>query len=102
MLNKVFTAEHISEAGLIRSYLEQHEIPSQLRNEYASGVLGDLPFMTSSPEVWVDSSFAQEAKSLITELNQNSAQGADWTCSTCDEPNPSNFSSCWNCQAIEA
>jgi hypothetical protein len=102
MLSRVFTAEHISEATLIRSYLEQYDIPSQLRNEYTSSVLGELPFMTSSPELWVNSSLAQEAKSLIAELNQNSAQGADWSCSACDESNPGNFASCWNCQAIQA
>ena len=102
MLSKVFIAEHVGEASLIRSYLEQRGIPSQLRNEYTSSVIGELPFMTSSPELWVDSSLAQEAKSLIDELTQNSAQGADWDCSACDEPNPGNFSSCWNCQAIEA
>jgi len=97
-LVRVFTAEHISEAGLIQSHLEQHNIACHLRNEYASGVLGDLPFMTSSPEIWVDDYFAQQAKLLIDDLNQPIAAGPEWQCKACDETNPSNFSSCWNCQ----
>lgn len=97
MLTKVFTAEHISEAGLIRSYLGQHNIPSELRNEYASSVMGELPFMTSSPEVWVDSSVAQTAIKLIADLDQPNVDCPDWVCSGCSEVNPGNFSSCWNC-----
>lgn len=99
MLTKVFTAEHISEAGLIRSYLEQHNVPSQLRNEYVSGALGDLPFMTSSPEIWVDSSIVSTAAKLIAELNQPNIERPEWSCSECSEANPGNFSSCWNCQS---
>lgn len=99
---KVFTAEHISEAGLIRSYLDQHNIPSQLRNEYTSSVIGELPFMTSSPEVWVDSSLAQTAKILIAKLDAPETQGAEWNCKDCKESNPPNFASCWNCQTDKA
>jgi hypothetical protein len=102
VLRRVFTAEHISEAGLIRSYLEQHDIPSQLRNEYTSSVIGELPFMTSSPEIWVDSSLAPKANELITQLNKQTTQGPEWSCLSCDEPNPGNFSSCWSCQEIQA
>lgn len=102
MLLKVFTAEHISEAGLIRSYLDQHQIPSQLRNEYTSSVIGELPFMTSSPEVWVESSLAPAAHALIAELEAPVAQGPEWICVDCKENNPGNFSSCWNCQADKA
>lgn len=101
MFVRVFTAEHITEAALIRSYLEQHDIPSQLRNEYTSSVIGELPFMTSSPEIWVSLSLASVAKKRIKELDQQATQGVEWNCSRCDEPNPGNFSSCWSCDEIQ-
>jgi len=31
-LNKIFTADNIVEVGLVRSFLEQNDIPSELRN----------------------------------------------------------------------
>ena len=103
MLIKIFTAEHISDAGLMRSYLEQNGIPSQLRNEYCSSVIGELPFMTSSPEIWVDSSLARSAAKLITELDKaDTGEQTQWRCSICAELSPANFYVCWNCQTEKA
>jgi len=97
-MKRIFTASNIAEAGLMRSYLEQHDIPSILRNEHTSGVIGDLPFVDNSPELWVDVAFAHRALKLVEEARRTPDQESpEWTCLSCKELNPGNFELCWGC-----
>jgi len=96
-LNKVFTADNIVEVGLIRSFLEQNDIPSELRNHHTSSLLGEVPFTSVWPEIWVDEIRSEHAKQLIAELRREVVQGADWGCVSCSETNPANFDICWQC-----
>ncbi len=96
-MNKVFTADNIVEVGLIRSFLEQNNIPSELRNHHTSSLLGEVPFTSVWPEVWVDEARSEHAKQLISELRRKEAHGSDWDCQACKESNPANFELCWQC-----
>ena len=97
-MKRVFTADNIAEAGLMRSYLEQHDIPSMLRNEHTSAVIGDLPFVDNNPEIWVDDLSCDRALGLIKQIQQpSSAFQRDWDCHNCHEDNPGNFELCWQC-----
>jgi len=96
-LNKIFTADNIVEVGLVRSFLEQNDIPSELRNHHSSSLLGEIPFTSIWPELWVEKSLAEKAKALIAELKREDVSGPDWGCGKCDESNPANFDICWQC-----
>ena len=96
-MKRAYTADNIAEAGLMRSFLEQHDIPATLRNEHTSAVIGDLPFVNSYPEIWVDDELYAQAAALLKELQQTNNNAEQWRCSKCQESNPGNFELCWQC-----
>jgi hypothetical protein len=94
---KVFSADNIVEVGLMRSLLEQHDIASELRNHHSSSLMGEVPFTSVWPELWVDQSKADRASQLIADLQREDVSGPDWICGKCKEDNPANFDICWQC-----
>lgn len=96
-MNKVFTADNIVEVGLMRSFLEQNDIPSELRNHHTSSLLGEVPFTSVWPELWVADNDSIEAVELISQLKRKDVSGPDWVCQSCNEANPVNFDICWQC-----
>jgi len=92
-MNKVF----IVEVGLMRSFLEQNDVLSELRNHHTSTLLGEVPFTSVWPELWVIEEQSVKALELISQLKQREASGPDWTCQRCSETNPVNFDICWQC-----
>ena len=95
---RIYTGASIVDAGLFHNLLEQHDIPAQMRNYHTSSAIGELPFVETHPEVYVPSSFAEQAKRLLVELNEPRGDGVDWSCRNCQEANPSSFDLCWQCQ----
>lgn len=96
-LVKVYTGASIVDAGLFQDLLQQHDIPTQMRNYHTSSVIGELPFVETYPEIYVPASYAQQAKRLLAELNEPRGNGLDWQCRNCEEENPSSFDMCWQC-----
>lgn len=96
-MKRVFTADNIAHAGLIRSFLEQHGVPSTLRNEHTSAMVGELPFVNNQPELWVADHLHAQASLLLDDLTQESSDTEPWLCSSCQEDNPGNFELCWQC-----
>jgi hypothetical protein len=97
LLIKIFTADNIVEVGLMRSLLEQYGIASELRNHHSSSLMGEVPFTSVWPELWVDDSKAGKAQQLISGLKRENLGGPDWACAHCNEANPVNFDICWQC-----
>ncbi|KAA9130484.1 DUF2007 domain-containing protein [Marinihelvus fidelis] len=65
---KVFETLDILEAGRIRSLLEAHDIDVFMKNEFAGGALGDLPFLEVAPQLFVvNDDDAPAARRLIRE-----------------------------------
>lgn len=50
---KVFESFDYMEAGRVRSLLEAHGIRTFMKNEFLSGALGELPFASVAPMVFV-------------------------------------------------
>ena len=96
-MQQVFTNQSIALAGSVRSYLEEHDIPCQLRNEYSSSVMGEVSFFLVWPELWVADDNAQRALDLIKDLDNSARNGPDWKCRHCAEENPGTFDVCWQC-----
>ncbi len=81
----------------IQNVIENHGITTLLKNEYASGAVGDLVPHESWLELWVknDSDY-DKAIDIINDMLKNNAP--DWVCSNCQEINTAAFDFCWNCQ----
>ena len=88
----------------LRAILEHAGISTFIKNEYASGAMGELAPTQAWPEIWLyDDNDYDRALSLI-EQNQSDSKETkhdDWQCPTCHEMNAGNFAICWNCQHIK-
>ena len=84
----------------VKSELEVLSIPYMVKNEYASGAMGELPWQESQPELWLlDDSWLTRAKRVIDAVVVNSTEtsGSAWQCEGCGEENGAAFDICWKC-----
>lgn len=94
----VYTHENKLLVENAKNILFEEGIECVLRNEYASGGIGDLAPTEAWPEVWIlDEENEARAKSIIAEL-ANEPEGERWICENCGEENEPGFASCWQCQ----
>ena len=66
-MKRVFTAPTLTEAHLVMGALRNEGIEAVIKNEYLSGLAGEVPFMEAWPEVWImeDQDF-ERAQSLLS------------------------------------
>ncbi len=95
----VYTQENRFDVTAMRSYLESHGVPSLLKNDFTSSIMGEIPFFQTWPEVWVADELYEVATQLVKDAQSELAETADsdWVCSTCTEENPGTFELCWQC-----
>tara|TARA_A200000113_G_scaffold19587_1_gene17004 strand:+ start:25 stop:351 length:327 start_codon:yes stop_codon:yes gene_type:complete len=101
-LKKLFTSQDAFEMQAVRSELDALSIPYMVKNEFASGAIGELPWQDSQQEVWlVDESWygraSQVVEALINNANKTASAREDWLCTQCGEENGSAFELCWQC-----
>lgn len=80
-----------------RNTLERAGIESTLRNEYASGALGELAPIDTWPELWVIRDRDVERARIALENAHAAVEEADWHCGTCEANSPDTFDFCWRC-----
>lgn len=81
-----------------RNLLLASGIQSELRNQYLSGALGDLPMMETWPQIYVDDADERRALSVL-ERAAAQTSGPVWICAGCGERMESQFTACWRCGA---
>lgn len=87
----------------VRSELDVARIPYLVKNEYAGGAVGELPWQETQMELWLlDEQWFGKAKGIVDALTPNSNKGENWQCTHCGEENEGHFSLCWQCQAVKA
>ncbi|MCC6915908.1 DUF2007 domain-containing protein [Nitrosomonas sp.] len=97
-MKKLYTANHLLEAYIVRDLLENACIPARLFNEYAQGGTGEIPFTHTYPEVWVVRDFDYErGRTIVTAYEQMPQVTGTIFCLQCGEENPDNFQLCWQC-----
>lgn len=97
-MKKIFTHENRLIVFNIKNILQEAGIDCLLKNEFASGGVGDLSPLDTWPEIWVtDDEISDRAKKIIKEIHQQSSTKADWLCLQCGESNDGHFNLCWNC-----
>tara|TARA_R110000744_G_scaffold55666_9_gene117601 strand:+ start:9478 stop:9789 length:312 start_codon:yes stop_codon:yes gene_type:complete len=80
----------------VKQLLDEHKIPCFIKNEFASGAMGELSPLDCQPEVWLnDASWQARAETLIEQMQEHTA--IEWVCSGCGETNGGNFEVCWQC-----
>jgi hypothetical protein len=99
---KVFENFELSIVGRVQSVLEASGIRTFLKNEFASGAVGELPFVEICPQLFVlKAADVPEANRLIRSLepDQSSPPAAAWKCTECDAEVDAEFAVCWQCGA---
>ena len=93
----VYTHPNLALIAQAQALIERAGIDCVIRNEYASGAIGELAPINAWPEVWVTRDRDLElATSIVQECFQTDP-GPDWQCTECHSPNPSTFDTCWRC-----
>lgn len=95
----IYTHPNLAIVVQVASVLEHSAIACEVRNEYASGAIGELAPINAWPEVWVvreqDATKAME----VVENMQQPVDSPDWSCRRCESNNPATFDICWHCGA---
>jgi hypothetical protein len=99
-LIKLFTSPDPFLIQSVKSELDALSIPYLVKNEFAGGAMGELPWQESQPELWlVDESWSVRANKVVSSLmdSHQAPQQFPWVCSGCNEPNGAAFDMCWQC-----
>jgi hypothetical protein len=102
-VKRIYTAESIVQVTHVKNLLAAEGIHAQLRNERLGGVIGEIPFLETWPELWVEELDFDRAQELIEqELHGPGLDEPPWTCTECGERIEGQFTECWNCGAIRS
>jgi len=80
-----------------RTDLEQAGIDCVLRNEYASGAMGELAPIDTWPELWVVDDVQWERAQAIVDQAPKGDPDREWRCRSCGSSSPMTFDCCWHC-----
>jgi hypothetical protein len=98
-VKKVYTNENHLLVGNARGLLEAQGIAVSMRNEYVSGVTGEVPVFETWPELWVVHDSDYERACEIINAAFTDTPGEPWQCAGCGEKNAASFEFCWHCGA---
>ena len=97
-MKRVYTAETLVQVVHVQNLLAAHGIAAQLRNARLGGALGEIPFLETWPQLWVDDPLFDWASQVIErDLHQPATPGEPWTCPNCGERIEVQFTECWRC-----
>jgi hypothetical protein len=95
---KLYTNNDSFMVWQVKHLLDDHQIPCFIKNEFASGAMGELSPLDCQPEVWLnDASWQPRADTLIAKMKMENNTAIEWVCSACGESNGGNFEVCWQC-----
>ena len=99
-MKRVYTAESVVQVMHIKNVLAAEGIRAEMRNDRLGGVIGEIPFLETWPELWVAELDFERAQELIEqELHGPGLQEPPWKCRACGEEIEGQFMECWNCCA---
>ena len=83
---------------MLKTLLDEANIPCMIRNENLSTALGALPLAEGAPEIWIqnDEDYPR-AQEIVDGWRQAEIENhGPWVC-RCGETIEGQFTSCWNC-----
>ena len=100
MMKKIFENFDFSRVGQVQSLLESHGIPTFLKNQFTSSVMGEVPFVEVCPQLYIlDDSDFPAAQQLLGDSFEPALMGPDWVCPGCGAELEGQFGACWSCGA---
>ncbi len=101
-MRKLYASEDRFLFQSVRSELDARDIPYLVKNEFASGAVGELPWQDIQQEIWiVDENWFPKAQAVVASLPAPTSaveSEGPWTCSKCGEVNGEAFDVCWQCE----
>jgi len=95
---KVFENFDFSRVGQMQSLLESHGIKTFIKNQYASSVMGEVPFVEVVPQLFVlAKEDLERARELLLLDLPDQDPDEDWVCPECGIDVEGNFTRCWKC-----
>lgn len=96
---RVHTARNLTELAIVRDHLAARGIATEIRNQFTSAALGEVPWTSTWPELWVvDERDAPLAIRLIAEASRGAGAEQPWHCAVCGEEVDATLARCWNCE----
>ena len=96
---KVYESFNLSHVGQLQSVLESNGIRTFLKNQFASSVMGEIPFVEICPQLFVlREQDIGKAKSLLQLSDEHEESSPAWVCPKCHSEVDGPFEVCWNCQ----
>lgn len=101
-MKKVYLARDLSDAHLLKGFLEGANIEAEVQGESLWKLRGEIPITEDTcPSVWViDDADYDRALELVSTFDEgaqaNPAAGKTWRC-RCGEDNEGLFTECWSC-----
>ena len=95
---KAYTAANLQDAHILLGLLESCGIKVRILNAAAQGGLGEIPFPSAYPELWLeDDRDAVRARKVIEEFERPPSGESPRRCPNCQEESPARFEVCWKC-----
>jgi len=104
-MRQIYSAEHPTEAHMVRGILEAKGIECVVRGEILFGARGELPVTPeTAPSVWVvEEARYTEARRIVAQYEKanrrDAPEGQGWQCQSCKEMLEGQFTHCWQCGA---
>lgn len=100
-MKKIYSAGNLQEAYLVRDLLIQAGVPATIFNEHAMAAMGEMPFTSAYPQVWIEQPHQeQHARAVIADYEKRPVRSAPRTCASCGEASPGEFELCWSCGSV--
>jgi len=99
-MREIYSSRDVTEVGYYQSILDAAGMSTFIRNENSGNLGGGGPMFLPTLCIIEDGDYAAAIQLLQSKEVKVSASGAEWICSSCSEKNPSNFGSCWKCNAM--
>jgi hypothetical protein len=97
---RIYTAANLPDAHILLGLLNAAGIEARVLNANAQGGVGEIPFTSTYPELWlVHARDATNARKVIETFDRPPSPAEPKRCPHCGEDNPAGFEICWNCQA---
>ena len=97
-MKRVFSSFNRIAVHHAKNLLAAEGIAAQVRNEFLSSAMAELPPAECQAELWVLDD--EDAARAFGVLRRPPPSGPDWKCTHCGETSGPQFTQCWNCGAL--
>jgi hypothetical protein len=96
-LKRVYSSFNRIAVHHAKNLLAAEGIAAEVRNEFLSSAMGELPPAECQAELWVNGAQLPLAEEI---LRRPAVSGPDWCCASCGEVSGAQFAQCWKCGAF--